>query len=213
MWPDLRLLADNIEVGVGAQEAFKLLYPGIQKKKDYSPLSDRKTVLKELLEHITCNVDVIEPRLRPMIKFCAERAQHRYRGVIPLASLETTLSLLNLQVGLCEWRKFRNNVDPKKTCRRGMVPSVAAASSTATGTSHQAKISSSLPSAKRQKRGDSGLSDTHGLVGRAVRKWFDDPGGWYSGSVTAYDDGWYVVCYEDGDSEDLDADEVRGILK
>ena len=62
MWPDLRLLADNIEVGVGAQEAFKLLYPGIQKKKDYSPLSDRKTVLKELLEHITCNVDVI-PRM------------------------------------------------------------------------------------------------------------------------------------------------------
>nr|CAB3458873.1 unnamed protein product [Digitaria exilis] len=51
------------------------------------------------------------------------------------------------------------------------------------------------------------------LVGRAVRKAF--PGfGTYAGVVESYDAdaGYFRVLYEDGDSEDVDADEMAGIL-
>ncbi|OEL33383.1 DDT domain-containing protein PTM [Dichanthelium oligosanthes] len=51
------------------------------------------------------------------------------------------------------------------------------------------------------------------LVGRAVRKMF--PGfGAYAGVVESYDAdaGYFRVLYEDGDSEEVDADEMAGIL-
>ncbi|XP_027352594.1 dirigent protein 17-like [Abrus precatorius] len=48
--------------------------------------------------------------------------------------------------------------------------------------------------------------------GREVRKWF--MGRYYSGTVTDYDkdSGWYRVHYEDGDSEDLDWQELEEVL-
>ena len=50
------------------------------------------------------------------------------------------------------------------------------------------------------------------LVGRDVRKWF--MGNYYSGKVTQYDkeSGWYRVLYEDGDSEDLEWQELKEVL-
>lgn len=48
--------------------------------------------------------------------------------------------------------------------------------------------------------------------GREVRKWF--MGRYYSGRVTDYDKDsrWYRVHYEDGDSEDLDWQELEEVL-
>ncbi|KAK7337007.1 hypothetical protein VNO77_17563 [Canavalia gladiata] len=48
--------------------------------------------------------------------------------------------------------------------------------------------------------------------GREVRKWF--MGRYYSGMVTQFDkdSGWYRVLYEDGDSEDLDWQELEEVL-
>ena len=82
------------------------------------------------------------------------------------------------------------------------VPGVAAASSANTA----------MPAAKRQRRApkkDVTIDDMGGLIGRRVRKWFDDPEGWYEGSVTAYDGKYFRVNYDDGDSEDMGADELR----
>jgi len=173
--PRLRLLDAGIEVGIGAQEAFKLLLPGIQPPKDYSMLPDRREVLCALHQHFVggdgggdksgsggggvgglgpvCGVvgamEVQEPRLRPMIAWCAARARGKFCGG-PFASSEQasssssnsglasasgalaaeasfppncfddSLSILTFQVNLCEWRKFRNNVDKDRVSKKGI---------------------------------------------------------------------------------------------
>ncbi|CAA7060654.1 unnamed protein product [Microthlaspi erraticum] len=50
------------------------------------------------------------------------------------------------------------------------------------------------------------------LEGRQVRKFF--LGQYYSGTVTKFDkeSGWYMVEYEDGDSEELDWSELEEVL-
>ncbi|XP_024012738.1 dirigent protein 17 [Eutrema salsugineum] len=50
------------------------------------------------------------------------------------------------------------------------------------------------------------------LEGREVRKFF--LGQYYSGTVTKFDKdtGWYMVEYEDGDSEELDWSELEEVL-
>ena len=125
--PDLHLLDEGVEVGVGAQESFKILHPGIQGKKDYKPLPDRREILVSLLNHVSDLVDpskdsssCIEPRLVPMIKWCAQRAREKYKGVISPKNFLDHLNVLDFQVVLCEWRKFRNRVDPKRKGGRGM---------------------------------------------------------------------------------------------
>jgi hypothetical protein len=65
-------------------------------------------------------VSSIEPRLLPMIKWCSERARQKYKEVIPTECFEDDMSVLNFQVNLCEWRKFRNNVDKRRQGGRGM---------------------------------------------------------------------------------------------
>ncbi|KAE9590952.1 hypothetical protein Lalb_Chr20g0113021 [Lupinus albus] len=47
------------------------------------------------------------------------------------------------------------------------------------------------------------------MIGRKVRKWFK--GRYYAGDVTKFDN-WYRVLYEDGDSEDLDWQELEELL-
>ncbi|KAF7825439.1 DDT domain-containing protein PTM-like [Senna tora] len=43
-------------------------------------------------------------------------------------------------------------------------------------------------------------------------KWDLPPMGWYKLKVVYYDCGLYIINYEDGDSEDLDSSEIRGML-
>ncbi|CAL0309845.1 unnamed protein product [Lupinus luteus] len=47
------------------------------------------------------------------------------------------------------------------------------------------------------------------MIGRKVQKWFK--GRYYAGEVTKFDN-WYRVLYEDGDSEDLDWQELEELL-
>jgi len=119
--PRLQLLAEGIEVGIGAQEAFKILIPGIQKPKDFSMLPNRRSILTQLLAAFEDTLDAREPRLRPMIAWEVTRAATLLtpQGVPPQAFTDH-LTVLDFQVGLCEWRKFRNNVDKKRAARRGI---------------------------------------------------------------------------------------------
>jgi hypothetical protein len=118
--PRLKLLERGIEVGIGAQESYKILFPGIQAPKDFSMLPDRREILLSLLASLDDRrVDALDARLRPMIAWCAERAKARF-PTVPAESFSDRLDILSFQVALCEWRKFRNNVDKKAEARRGM---------------------------------------------------------------------------------------------
>ncbi len=124
--PNLHLLDEGIEVGVGAQESFKKFHPGIQAEKDYSPLPDRREILVSILNYVRNLVTgdslspSVEPRLIPMIRWCAQRAREKFDKVILPENFKDYLDVLNFQVVLCEWRKFRNRVDFKKKAGRGM---------------------------------------------------------------------------------------------
>ena len=50
------------------------------------------------------------------------RARARYRGAVPAASIADELTLVDLQVQLCEWRKFRNHVPGAAGAARGATP-------------------------------------------------------------------------------------------
>ncbi|TKY62209.1 Dirigent protein 17 [Spatholobus suberectus] len=65
-------------------------------------------------------------------------------------------------------------------------------------------------SSKVETHVPSGLGEW--FEGREVQKWF--MGRYYSGIVTEFDkdSGWYRVHYEDGDSEDLDWQELEEVL-
>lgn len=65
-------------------------------------------------------------------------------------------------------------------------------------------------SSKDETHMPSGLGEW--FEGREVQKWF--MGRYYSGTVTQFDkgSGWYRVHYEDGDSEDLDWQELEEVL-
>jgi hypothetical protein len=135
-FPSLKLLAHGIEVGIGAQEAFKLFYPGIQPAKDFSMLTNRREILLHLFNHSfsSCGSSsssyddnnqqkavLSEPRLNPMIKWCAEQAYTKYRSDgIALDTFCKELDLLTFQVNLCEWRKFRNHCDQRRVAKRNM---------------------------------------------------------------------------------------------
>ena len=125
--PRLGLLEHGTEVGIGAQEAFKLVYPGIQAPKDFSMLPDRRELLLGLRRQVcgpdgASGLDALEPRLRPMVAWCAERAKARYGPLgVPAECFSDHLGVLDFQVALCEWRKFRNNVDHRRTSGRGVL--------------------------------------------------------------------------------------------
>lgn len=56
------------------------------------------------------------------------------------------------------------------------------------------------------------------LIGRSVRKEFPghtdgDGSSWFSGQITKYEDHYFTVEYEDGDSEQLSREEVDGIIE
>lgn len=82
------------------------------------------------------------------------------------------------------------------------------------GTPDIIPIDSTIPphnaSSAAGMRGPSGLGEL--LEGRDVQKWF--MGRYYSGNVIEFDKetGWYRVFYEDGDSEDLDWQELGEVL-
>ena len=63
----------------------------------------------------------MEPRFLPMIAWVASRTRSTFADLIPPKSIADHVTIYDLQVQLCEWRKFRKTVDPRRTISRGKV--------------------------------------------------------------------------------------------
>ena len=114
LWrPELKILDESCEVGDGADEAFNYLF-GARGGGD----SVRKRRLKVLFDHLASQD--VEPRLAPMAAWVAARTRARFPSV-PAGAISDELTIYDLQVQLCEWRKFRKRIDKKRTIARGVV--------------------------------------------------------------------------------------------
>ena len=114
LWrPELRILDESCEVGDGADEAFNYLF-GARGGGD----AVRKRRLKVLFDHLASQD--AEPRLEPMAAWVAARTRARFPSVPP-GAISDALTIYDLQVQLCEWRKFRKRIDKKRTIARGVV--------------------------------------------------------------------------------------------
>ena len=100
-------------MGDGADEACNYLF-GARGGGD----SVRKRRLKVLFDHLASQD--VEPRLAPMAAWVAARTRARFPSV-PAGAISDALTIYDLQVQLCEWRKFRKRIDKKRTIARGVV--------------------------------------------------------------------------------------------
>ena len=121
LWrPDLGILSGDCEVGDGADAAFVYLF-----KKCGGGDDARKRKLKTLFDFLNTDAaNALEPRLRPMIAWVAKRTRDKFPDIPPNA-ISDTITIYDLQVQLCEWRKFRKNVDKKRSIKRGKVLGLA----------------------------------------------------------------------------------------
>ena len=55
-----------------------------------------------------------------MAAWVAARTRARFPSV-PAGAISDALTIYDLQVQLCEWRKFRKRIDKKRTIARGVV--------------------------------------------------------------------------------------------
>ena len=94
-------------VGTGAKPAFDSLYP-----QGVNHSSGRKVSTKETPEDLLLDLlEILRTKqeyesVRVMIRFCSLRARDRFPG-IPDAAISDHITAYDLQVNLCEWRKFR----------------------------------------------------------------------------------------------------------
>lgn len=103
-YPHLGILDQGCEVGDGANQAFDYLYP----TKDVS----RRAHLHNLFAYLQRTTP--DRRFRPMIAWVARQTRAKFSS-IPPPSIAAEMTIYDLQVQLCEWRKFRRNVDAKRT--------------------------------------------------------------------------------------------------
>ena len=116
-FPQAHLLDASCAVGDGAEQAFDYLYPHVQARA-------RSAHRAVLLDALTAQLDEdaldrLEPRLRPMLRFVGGAARARFGLCVEQVS--DAVTPFDLQVHLCEWRKFRTRVDRMRLCRRGSV--------------------------------------------------------------------------------------------
>ena len=116
-FPQAHLLDASCAVGDGAEQAFDYLYPHVQARA-------RSAHRAVLLDALTAQLDEealdrLEPRLRPMLRFVGGAARARF-GLCS-EQVSDAVTPFDLQVHLCEWRKFRTRVDRMRLCRRGSV--------------------------------------------------------------------------------------------
>ena len=125
-YPGAEILDGSCAVGDGAEAAFDYLYPSLPPRARSAHRAELLTRLAAALDTPE-KLDALEPRLRPMLRFVAAAARAAFAGV-PAAVLSDGITPYDLQVHLCEWRKFRTKVDRMRLCRRGVVldPAVAA---------------------------------------------------------------------------------------
>jgi len=132
-YPELKLLDDKCQVGDGANAAFDYLFApaggsaatssslgrltGGAAASAVADLRQRRLrVVFDRLDDADA-LDALEPRLGPMIRWLAARARAKF-PFIPATSLGDKITIYDLQVQLCEWRKFRKKVDPKRTAHK-----------------------------------------------------------------------------------------------
>ena len=82
--------------------------------------TDRSRVLAHLHGALTAHAHALEPRLGPMIKWVGHQTRACFEGVLQHEAVPLALTVSELQVNLCEWRKFLS-VDKKRLARRGSV--------------------------------------------------------------------------------------------
>ena len=138
-YPDLGILNDQCEVGDGANAAFDFLFA----KRDSS---SRQKKLGGLFDFLHQNIDRLEPRFRPMLKFLAIKTRSAF-PCIPPASLAEDLTIYDVQVQLCEWRKFRKNVDKRRSITKHLSSNKNKVSTNKPVVSHDAASSSSSSAA------------------------------------------------------------------
>jgi hypothetical protein len=101
-YPELGLLTETCTVGDGAEQAFMYLY----NLQVVAKSSEREMILRALFKDMNALAPSLEPRLAPMIEWTAKQTRERFEGVMKPESLPTKLAIFELQVNLCEWRKF-----------------------------------------------------------------------------------------------------------
>jgi len=107
-YPHLGLVSDTCQVGDGAAAAFTHLYPNA------SPTQNREALLVHLLDELKTHAEHVEPRLLPMVEWTARRTAEAFKGIIPKELFRDRITAFELQVNLCEWRKYRNMDLPRK---------------------------------------------------------------------------------------------------
>ncbi|KAJ8612914.1 hypothetical protein CTAYLR_006183 [Chrysophaeum taylorii] len=116
-YPELGILRSGCEVGDGARQAFEFLYPD-----GFSDVINRRDVLQHLYDYLT-TTPVVDQRLPRMIEWVCHKTRARFPE-IPEGAIADRMTIYDLQVQLCEWRKFRRAVDPKRTIKKGTILSL-----------------------------------------------------------------------------------------
>jgi hypothetical protein len=106
-FPQLGLLSTECQVGDGASAAFLLLFPRVHSKV-FGQKETRQAIFHKMYTYILGHLKTLEPRLLPMIQWTANVAREKYAGIIHCHAFSDSLSAYDLQVNLCEWRKFRS---------------------------------------------------------------------------------------------------------
>lgn len=122
-YPDLGLLDSRCTVGDGADRAFDFLYPEVKKSATTRSNLDRSRLLENLFEHLRDRCDdptLLTRRFRHMLEWVSQRARERFSSFHP-DSLLSSVTHYDLQVNLCEWRKFRCSVDATGLLKSGSV--------------------------------------------------------------------------------------------
>mmetsp|Transcript_13806 Transcript_13806/g.19675 ORF Transcript_13806/g.19675 Transcript_13806/m.19675 type:complete len:416 (-) Transcript_13806:162-1409(-) len=80
------------------------------------PSAPKINYFRAVFDYISENMDTLEPRLGPAIRWVALRSRKHFHGQLAPGALASHLTPFDFQVGLCEWRKFRQMQE--RTCTR-----------------------------------------------------------------------------------------------
>ena len=129
-YPELGLLDKSCEVGDGAAPALAQLFglieqPSLQTPcgpEEFTPRrlrpSSRRCLLVALGAYLQANADAIDPRLLPMVRWTVGHTRCLLGSSVPAEALPLGIAIFELQVNLCEWRKFCD-LDPLGIAVRG----------------------------------------------------------------------------------------------
>lgn len=108
LYPQLHLLRHSCVVGDGAAPAFIALFPALQRSQVIAARdSHRERLLTSLFRNLTAEeVDPRERRMAPMLRWTTVRMREVFAGIVKPEAVPDRFEIHELQVQLCEWRKF-----------------------------------------------------------------------------------------------------------